>query len=430
MPKKAKELSALAVSKLKTEGRYAVGGADGLHLRIAGASRAWVLRLAVGTRTDAKGNTVVHRRDIGLGSYPEVSLAEAREKARELRKQVRDGIDPIEERKVTKVRAALEAAKSKTFQECANAYIEANRAGWKNEKHVQQWQNTLATYAFPKIGQLPVAAIDTGLVLNVLQQETGEDKAQLWHAKTETASRLRGRLESILDWAAFRGYREGENPARWKGHLEHELPARSKVQKVEHHAALPYAELGAFMVELRKREGLSARALEFAILTAARSGEVRGATWAEIDLPGRIWTVPAERIKAGKEHRVPLSDEAVKLLEALPRIVGNPYVFPAPRGGQLSDMALTAVLRRMERGGLTQHGFRSTFRDWAGETTAYPREVCEHALAHKLADGVEAAYQRGDLLAKRARLMADWARYCGTAQGNVENVVAMKKGAA
>ena len=264
----------------------------------------------------------------------------------------------------------------------------------------------------------------------MLQQETGEDKAQLWHAKTETASRLRGRLESILDWAAFRGYREGENPARWKGHLEHELPARSKVQKIEHHAALPYAELGAFMVELRKREGLSARALEFAILCASRSGEVRGATWAEIDLPGRIWTVPAERMKAGKEHRVPLSDEAVKLLEALPRIVGNDYVFPAPRGGQLSDMALTAVLRRMERGGLTQHGFRSTFRDWAGETTAYPREVCEHALAHKLADGVEAAYQRGDLLAKRARLMADWARYCGTVQGKAENVVAMKKGAA
>ena len=430
MPKKAKELSALAVSKLKTEGRYAVGGADGLHLRIAGASRAWVLRLAVGTRTDAKGKAVVHRRDIGLGSYPEVSLSEAREKARELRKQVRDGIDPIEERNATKLRAKLEAAKTKTFEECANAYIEANRAGWKNEKHVQQWQNTLATYAFPKIGQLPVAAIDTGLILNVLQQETGEDKAQLWHAKTETASRLRGRLESILDWAAFRGYREGENPARWKGHLEHELPARSKVQKVEHHAALPYAELGAFMVELRKREGLSARALEFAILCASRSGEVRGATWAEIDLPGRIWTVPAERMKAGKEHRVPLSDEVVKLLEALPRIVGNDYVFPAPRGGQLSDMALTAVLRRMEHGGLTQHGFRSTFRDWAGETTAYPREVCEHALAHKLADGVEAAYQRGDLLAKRARLMADWARYCGTVQGNAENVVAMKKGAA
>ncbi|MDO3556202.1 integrase arm-type DNA-binding domain-containing protein [Ralstonia pseudosolanacearum] len=290
MPKKAKELSALAVSKIKTDGRYAVGGADGLHLRVAGASRTWVLRLAVGTRINANGSTVIHRRDIGLGGYPEVTLAEAREKARELRKQVRDGIDPIEERKAMKARAKLEAAKAKTFQECANAYIEANRAGWKNEKHVQQWQNTLATYAFPKIGQLPIAAIDTGLVLNVLQQETGEDAVPLWLAKTETASRLRGRLESILDWATFRGYREGENPARWKGHLEHELPARSKVQKVEHHAALPYAELGAFMAELRKREGVSARALEFAILTAARSGEVRGAKWDEIDLQSRIWT--------------------------------------------------------------------------------------------------------------------------------------------
>lgn len=415
MPKKAKELSALAVSKIKTDGRYAVGGADGLHLRVAGTSRTWVLRLAVGTRINANGSTVIHRRDIGLGSYPEVTLAEAREKARELRKQVRDGIDPIEERKAMKARAKLEAAKAKTFQECANAYIEANRAGWKNEKHVQQWQNTLATYAFPKIGQLPIAAIDTGLVLNVLQQETGEDAVPLWLAKTETASRLRGRLESILDWATFRGYREGENPARWKGHLEHELPARSKVQKVEHHAALPYAELGAFMAELRKREGVSARALEFAILTAARSGEVRGAKWDEIDLQSRIWTVPADRMKAGKEHRVPLSEEVIKLLEGQPRIVGNDYVFPAPRGKQLSDMALTAVLRRMGRGDLTQHGFRSTFRDWAGETTAYPREVCEHALAHKLADGVEAAYQRGDLLAKRAHLMAEWAHFCDVA---------------
>lgn len=413
------KLSAVAVQKAKEPGYYGDGG--GLWLQISKlGGKSWVFRFTMHGKA----------REMGLGPVHTVTLAEARMKALECRKIVAEGRDPIEERKAKEARAKLEAAKTKTFEECANAYIEANRAGWKNEKHVQQWQNTLATYAFPKIGQLPVAAIDTGLILNVLQQETGEDKAQLWHAKTETASRLRGRLESILDWAAFRGYREGENPARWKGHLEHELPARSKVQKIEHHAALPYAELGAFMVELRKREGLSARALEFAILCASRSGEVRGATWAEIDLPGRIWTVPAERMKAGKEHRVPLSDEAVKLLEALPRIVGNDYVFPAPRGGQLSDMALTAVLRRMDRGGLTQHGFRSTFRDWAGETTAYPREVCEHALAHKLADGVEAAYQRGDLLAKRARLMADWARYCGTVQGNAENVVAMKKGAA
>jgi len=422
------KLSAVAVQKAKEPGYYGDGG--GLWLQISKlGGKSWVFRFTMTGKA----------REMGLGPVYTVTLAEARMKALECRKAVAEGRDPIEERKAKEARAKLEAAKSKTFEECANAYIEANRAGWKNEKHIQQWRNTLATYAFPKIGQLPVSAIDTGLVLSVLQQEIGEDKAQFWHAKTETASRLRGRLESILDWAAFRGFRAGENPARWKGHLEHELPARSKVQKVEHHAALPYAELGAFMAELRKREGMSARALEFAILCASRSSEVRGATWAEFDLKARVWTISATRMKMKKEHRVPLSDEAVKLLEALPRIVGNDngadaqdndYVFPAPRGGQLSDMALTAVLRRMERGGLTQHGFRSTFRDWAGETTAYPREVCEHALAHKLADGVEAAYQRGDMLAKRARLMADWARYCSAVQGNTENVIAMKKGGA
>lgn len=412
MPKKAKELSALAVSKLKTDGRHAVGGVDGLHLRVLGASRAWVLRIAVGSRIGKDGRPTVHRRDAGLGSYPEVSLAEARERARELRKQVRDGIDPVLERQAVKVQSALETAKTKTFEECAKAYIDANRAGWKNEKHAQQWENTLATYVYPKFGHLPVASVDTGMVLEVLQQPVGSAGETLWRNKTETASRLRGRMESILDWAAFRGYRQGDNPARWKGHLEHELPARSKVQKVEHHAALPYAEIAVFMAELRMKEGVSARALEFAILTAARSGEVRGAQWSEIDLQNKIWIIPAERMKAGKEHRVPLASQAVALLKALPSEEGNDHVFLAPRGGQLSDMALTAVLRRMGREGLTQHGFRSTFRDWAGETTTYPREVCEHALAHRLADGVEAAYQRGDLLAKRAGLMSDWANYC------------------
>ncbi|MBI5780742.1 MAG: integrase arm-type DNA-binding domain-containing protein [Rhodocyclales bacterium] len=419
MPKKLKELSALAVSRLKTDGRHAVGGVDGLHLRIAGASRSWVLRVAIGTR----------RRDIGLGSYPEVSLAEAREKARAMRQKIREGIDPIEERKAAKARAALEAAKNKTFEECANAYIEANRAGWKNAKHRQQWHNTLATYAFPLIGHLPVASIDTGLVLSVLQQPVGEGKT-LWLDKTETAVRLRTRIEAVLDWATVRGYRSGDNPARWKGHLEHELPSKNKIKQVKHHPALPYAEIGAFMAELRQREGMAARALEFVILTATRSGEVRGATWNEIDLDARLWVIPASRMKAAKEHRVPLADEAVKLLQSLPRIEGNPYVFPAPRAGKLSDMALTMLLRRMGRDDLTVHGFRSTFRDWAAETTAYPREVCEHALAHKLADGVEAAYQRGDLLAKRARLMADWARYCGIVRSPADNVVAMKKGIA
>ena len=414
MPKKAKELSAMAVSKLKTDGRYAVGGVDGLHLRVVGGSRAWVLRIAVGSRVDSDGRTSVHRRDVGLGSYPEVSLAEARDRARELRKQVRDGVDPVLKRQAVKVQSALETAKAKTFEECAHAYIDANRAGWKNEKHAQQWQNTLATYVHPKFGHLPVASVDTGMVLDVLQQPVGSDSQSLWLNKTETASRLRGRIESILDWATFRGYRQGNNPARWKGHLEHELPARNKVQKVEHHAALAYVEMAAFMAELRMKVGVSARALEFAILTAARSGEVRGAKWSEIDLDSRIWTIPGERMKAGKEHRVPLSHEVVTLLKALPREEGVDQVFLAPKGGQLSDMALTSVLRRMGRSGLTQHGFRSTFRDWAGETTAYPREVCEHALAHRLADGVEAAYQRGDLLAKRAGLMSDWAKYCNT----------------
>lgn len=415
MPRKAKELSALAVSKLKTEGRHAVGGVDGLHLRVSGESRAWVLRIAVGSRVGSDGRTTVHRRDVGLGGYPEVSLGEARDRARELRKQVRDGVDPVLKRQAAKVQLAVETAKAKTFEDCAVAYIDANRVGWKNEKHVQQWTNTLATYVYPKFGHLPVASIDTGMVLEVLQQSVGKDGETLWLNKTETASRLRGRIESILDWAAFRGYRQGENPARWKGHLEHELPARNKVQKVEHHAALPYAEMAAFMAELRSKEGVSARALEFAILTAARSGEVRGSKWPEIDLQNKIWTIPAERMKAGKEHRVPLSSQVIALLKALPREENTDHVFLAPRGGQLSDMSLTAVLRRMGRSGLTQHGFRSTFRDWAGETTTYPREVCEHALAHRLADGVEAAYQRGDLLAKRAGLMSDWAKYCSAA---------------
>lgn len=398
------KLSALGVQRTKTPGYYGDGG--GLWLQVSKlGGKSWVFRYSNNGKA----------REMGLGPVHTVSLAEARDKALQCRKAVIDGRDPIEERRVLQKQIRLEAAKSKTFEECAAAYIEANRTGWQNEKHVQQWENTLATYVFPKFGKLSVSAIDTDRVLGVLQQEVknGDGTAPLWHAKTETASRLRGRIESILDWAAFRGYREGENPARWKGHLEHELPARSKVQKVEHHAALPYAKIAEFMTELRKREGTSARALEFAVLTAARSGEVRGATWNEIDFESRVWTVPAERMKARKEHRVPLSDEAFQLLKKMPRIVNCEFVFPAPRNGMLSDMALTSVLRRMGRAGLTQHGFRSTFRDWAGETTAYPREVCEHALAHKLADGVEAAYQRGDLLAKRALLMSDWGRFCG-----------------
>lgn len=408
MPKKAKELSDRAVKALKAEGRHAVGGVDGLHLRIAGESRAWVLRIKVGDR----------RCDLGLGPYSDVSLAEAREVARTHRRKVRDGIDPLVEKHEAKMAARIGRAKAKTFQDCAIAYIDAHKAGWKNEKHSKQWGATLETYAYPIIGKLSVSAVDTGLVLDALRP--------IWATKTETASRLRGRIESVLDWAKVSGYRDGENPARWRGHLDKLLPARSKVQKVEHHAALPYAEIGAFMADLRKREGVASRALEFSILCASRSGEVRGALWSEIDLSGAIWTIPASRMKAGKEHRIPLAPAALSLLKALPRLNGSDVVFPAPRGASLSDMALTAVLRRMESGGLTQHGFRSTFRDWAGETTAYPREVIEHALAHQLKDKAEAAYQRGDLLTKRTRLMADWATYCGIV-GDLNKIVALDR---
>jgi len=397
------KLSALTVQRAKESGYYGDGG--GLWLQISKlGGKSWVFRFTRHGKT----------REMGLGPVHTVSLAEARDKALEHRKIVADGRDPIDERRADQDQARLEAAKRKTFAECAAAYIEANRAGWKNEKHAAQWQSTLSNYAYPTLGPLPVGSIDTDRVLAVLMQEIkdGDSVAPLWHTKTETASRLRGRIESVLDWASFRGYREGENLARWKGHLEHELPARSKIQTVKHHAALPYAQLSQFMADLDKRDGASARALQFSILTAARSGEVRGASWDEIDLSGRVWTVPEHRMKARREHRVPLSDEAIRLLHKMPRVVGCTFIFSAPTGRMLSDMALTSVLRRMGRSDLTQHGFRSTFRDWAGETTAYPREVCEHALAHKLADGVEAAYQRGDLLAKRALLMRDWGKFC------------------
>lgn len=401
MPRKAKELTALAVSKLKEDGRHAVGGVAGLHLRISGVSRSWVLRLVL---SSGDSSSPGRRADIGLGGYPEITLAEARDRARELRRKVREGVDPVAERRRVKARQVRQIEQAKTFAECAQAYLASHRASWKNAKHGQQWASTLETYANPMIGRRHVADVDTTAVLGILEP--------IWLTKTETASRLRGRIESVLDWATVRGFRQGENPARWKGHLDKLLPARSKVQKVEHHPALPYRDIAGFMADLATREGIAARALEFGILTAARSGEVRGARWGEFDLSARTWTIPAERMKAGKEHRVPLSSGATAILQSLPRLAGSDIVFTAPRGGILSDMTLTAVLRRMGRKDLTQHGFRSTFRDWAGETTAFPREVIEHALAHQLRDKAEAAYQRGDLLTKRSELMQAWSNAC------------------
>lgn len=431
MPKVAKALTAPAVERLKADGksnhRVMVGGdrCEGLHLRLEGGTKVWALRLKIGER----------RRDIGLGRYngkigltleqsvreEGLSLAEARDKAREIRAKVRSGVDPIEEKRVQKQAAHIETAKSKTFKECAELCISDKSGEWKNDKHVKQWGATLETYAYPKLGKLPVSSVDRGLILDVLRP--------IWASKNETASRLRGRIETVLNWAKVNGYRDGENPAMWKGNLEHSLSKRQKLTR-GHHASLPYVELGSFMVDLRKRDGISPRALEFAILTVSRSGEVRNATWAEIDLDAQMWVIPAERMKAGKEHHVPLSNEAVALLKALPRVEGTEYVFPAPRGGAMSDMALTAVLKRMDRDGLTQHGFRSTFREWAGERTSHSPEVIEHALAHRLADKAVAAYQRGSLLPKRVKLMADWAIYAGTVQQSAGNVVGIREGAA
>ncbi|SQC93857.1 Prophage CP4-57 integrase [Cedecea neteri] len=386
MPKKAKELSGLAVSKLKKEGSFAVGGVDGLYLRNRGQSRSWILCVAMGVRVNGQGRTVPRRLNLGLGPYPEVSLAEARDKARALRKQIRNGIDPLEEKHIHKAHQEKQAHKKKTFADCAEDVIEIKSKELKNQKHIAQWRSTLETYAYPVIGQKAVSEITRADLLTILEP--------IWLTKNETASRLRGRIETIIDYAKAREYFEGDNPAAWKGMLKPLLPMPSKVQKQKHHAALPYSEIGSFMSDLRKRAGISARALEFSILTVARSGEVRGAEWNEMDLKEKTWTIPGNRMKAGKEHRVPLSEAAVALLKALPRFKDNNLVFPAPRGGQLSDMSLLAVLKRMNHSGLTQHGFRSTFREWAGETTSHQREVIEHALAHQLADKAEAAYQR------------------------------------
>jgi len=402
-------LSATKVGNLTKRGYYADGG--GLYFRVSEFdTRSWAFRY---TRAGKA-------REMGLGAFPDVTLKEARERAAEARKLLRDDIDPIDRRQAA--RSVMIAARESalTFEACAAAYIAVKEAEWKNAKHGDQWRNTLATYAYPVIGKVFVRDVEQAHILKILEP--------IWMEKNETASRLQGRIANVLDYATARGYRKGENPARWRGHLDKLLATPSKVQPVEHHAALAHGEVGAFMAELRQQAGMGARALEFAIITAARSGEVRGATWSEIDLDAATWTIPAGRMKAGKEHRIPLSDAAVKLLRALPRIDGSEMVFPNTKGTALSDMTLTAVLRRMGRP-ITAHGFRSTFRDWAGETTAYPREVIEHALAHQLKDKAEAAYARGTLFDKRRRLMADWAKYCGTV-ANAASVTPINRRAA
>lgn len=398
MPKKAKELSALEVQRLTKPGLYAVGGVSGLQLQVLpSGARTWVLRIVIGGK----------RRDMGLGGFPDVTLAGAREKAREARNLIEQGIDPIAQRAAARSALAASRGAEITFDECARKFIETKSVEWKNQKHGAQWSTTLETYASPIVGKLQVRDVTLAHIIKILEP--------IWTTKTETATRLRGRVESVLDWATVRGYRHGENPARWKGHLDKILAKPSKVAKVEHHAALAVDELGTFMKALRNRSGMAARALEVLILTAARSGEIRGMRWDEIDLQNAVWTVPSERMKMGKEHRVPLTERVLEILRALPRIDDSPLVFPAPRGGQLSDMSITAVLRRMNMDAVP-HGFRSTFRDWAAERTNYPREVAEMALAHAIGNAVEAAYRRGDLFEKRRRLMNDWTKFCNTVQ--------------
>ncbi len=401
MPKLAKELSAIEVRRLREPtpkpGLHFVGGTPGLGLLVTESGAAsWVLRTKIG----------IKRRDVGLGSYPSVGLAAAREAATAARQQVKDGIDPVAERERKRADLIASQRKGLTFRQAAEKYIDLRRHEWKNAKQSDQWVNSLEQHAHPKIGDTPVADLDRDSVLAVV--------SPIWTTTTETANRVRNRIELVIDWAIVHGHRKDQsNPARWRGYLDKVLPKPKKVAPVKNHAALPIAALPAFMERLTAKQGMGASCLHFTILTAVRSGEARGATWSEIDLDSRIWSIPGERMKAGKPHRVPLSQAAIDLLTNLPKHAGTDLVFVAPRGGQLSDMTLAKVLRDMAVPAVP-HGFRATFRTWAGETTAHPREVIEQALAHRLGDAAELAYTRGDLLARRSVLMADWAKFCST----------------
>jgi integrase len=408
MARKICKLSPVGVRNETKPGLY--GDGAGLYLNVGPTGgKSWLFRFML------NGNA----REMGLGPVHTIGLAEARERAKAARRLALDGIDPIDARKAERVPKAAEAAADAaaliTFRRAAEGYIATNRAAWRNEKHAAQWTATLEAHAYPVIGDVPVSAITTGHVTHIL--------TPIWNTKSETASRVRGRIETVLDYAKVHGWRTGENPARWKGHLDNVLPARAKVAKVEHHAALPWAEVGAFMAELEKQDGVGALAFRFTILTAARTGEVIGARWSEVDMRAAVWSVPASRMKAGVEHRVPLSDAASAVLRQAAKLRPSDAdgpVFPGGTGGKgaagLSNMAMLAVLRRMSREDLTVHGFRSSFRDWGAETTSYQREVVEAALAHTIDSKVEAAYRRGDLFEKRRRLMHDWAEFCGRAE--------------
>ena len=386
-------LSAKTIAFKKHPGLYCDGG--GLYLQVTpSGSKTWIFRF----------RSVLTRklRDMGLGALHTVGLPEAREKAAAQRKALLDGLDPIAARDQERQRKAMEAAKAVTFSQCAVSYVESHKTGWRNAKHAEQWTKTLEAYADPVIGPLPVQNVDTGLILKILEP--------IWSTKAETASRLRARIENILDWARVRGYRSGENPARWKGHLNQLLPTLAKKSRVTHHKAMPFPEVGAFVSKLRELSSVSARCLEFTILTAARTSEAIKARPEEIDLDNATWTIPASRMKAQKEHRVPLSPRAVEILREMLKQEQD-YVFPSTgKREPISNMAMLTLLDRMQVE-VTVHGFRSSFRDWAAERTAFPHEVSEMALAHTIGNAAEAAYRRGDLFEKRRKMMDAWSDF-------------------
>ena len=393
--KRVGKLTALGVASAKEPGLF--GDGANLFLKVdERGNKSWIVRFVIAGR----------QRKLGLGATHTVSLAEAREKAAEARKLLQEGRDPVEARRAALAAARVANAKALTFDQCAERYIEAHRAGWKSDKHAAQWAATIKTYVSPTFGSLPVAEIDTGMVMQVL--------SPIWAKKSETANRVRGRIESVLSWAEVHAYRGGgKNPAQWRGHLDQLLPPRGKVRKVVHWSALPYAKLPQFMIALRDQPGVAARALEFAIHTATRTSETLNATWSEIDLDKKLWVIPEDRMKASREHRVPLSAAVLSILKEMNELRTSDYIFPgAKRGKSLSNMALLVLLSRMQRSDLTAHGFRSTFRDWVSEQTNFPSELAEMALSHMVGDKVEQAYRRGDMFEKRVALMDAWSSYC------------------